>query len=113
MPTTTEPLQVWTRREGDDRVVVGIAGELDLSNHPQVRAALDKAIVAGPEVVELDLAELAFVDAAGLGVLIGCRRRAADRGVALVVRHPSEGVRRVLEATGLTEYLSRPVSIPA
>lgn len=103
-PPETAPLSLRIRRHGGAALVV-VAGELDVSNLAQLRAAIDAAVERGASCIGLDLRHLDFLDATGLGVLIGARHRAAELGIALVVRRPGRAVRRVFDATGLGEYL--------
>src|SRR6185436_17729320 len=51
-------------------VVLHLAGELDLYNADEVRAALSDALAQSPERIVVDMAEVEFVDSTALGVLI-------------------------------------------
>ena len=64
--------------------VLGVAGELDASDVAHFRAAA--APVGSDARLVLDLSEVAFVDSAGLGALVGIIRRLNDGGgqVAIV-----------------------------
>ena len=53
----------------DGAVVVSLAGELDLYNAEEIRAALAEAIASAPRCVVVDMAEVDFVDSTALGVL--------------------------------------------
>src|SRR5207302_8587046 len=63
----------------DGATVVSLAGELDLYNAEDVRAALLECCAEEPVVLVLDLAEVTFIDSTALGVLIEARSRLADR----------------------------------
>ena len=63
-------------------VVIRLAGELDVYNADQVRAALTGAASAGPSRVVVDLGEVEFMDSTALGVLIEARRSLPE-GAAL------------------------------
>ncbi len=78
-----------------------VRGELDAASAPRLRTHIRSALAAGITRVVVDLAAVSFIDAAGLGVLVGARRRLADAGGELEVVHASRPVRRVLEITGL------------
>ncbi|TMM03436.1 MAG: STAS domain-containing protein, partial [Actinobacteria bacterium] len=60
------------RRDGD-RLLVTVAGELDLTTAPDLEELL---LASAPYVdLELDLAELAFIDSSGLRLLLAERER--------------------------------------
>lgn len=46
-----------------------LRGELDCSSAPELRQRIRQAMAAGTTIVELDLADVSFIDAAGVGVL--------------------------------------------
>ncbi len=85
--------------------VVTLRGEVDISTAPTVRAALRAVIEAGCRDVILDLGNVDFMDASGLGVMADIVRRLRPSG-ALTVRSPSDMVRRMLAITGLASFVS-------
>ena len=88
----------------DGAVVVRLAGELDLYNAEEVRAALTDAIVSSPERLVVDMADVEFVDSTALGVLIEARAKVgADR---LAIAAPQLDTRRTLHVSGLDRHLS-------
>jgi anti-sigma B factor antagonist len=89
------------RRNG--AVIVSLAGELDLYNAEEVRSALLDTLANGPELLVVDLGEVAFIDSTALGVLIEARSRMNDRsGFRLAA--PGIEVRRALEVSGLDRH---------
>lgn len=83
----------------DHELIVRLQGEIDLAAASTVRGAVEQ-VRTFPEgsAVVLDLADVTFLDASGLGELV---RPAADRA-DVVLRRPSPPVCKVLELTGLT-----------
>jgi anti-anti-sigma factor len=81
--------------------VVIVAGEIDLATVNELRAALDA--LDGRIVV--DLATVSFLDATGLGVLAGTRKRLRSCGGDLRLRAPQDQVRRVLEVAGCDDWI--------
>src|SRR5271165_6388323 len=81
--------------------IVHLAGELDMSNVDAVGSALADVIDRDPELLVFDLADLTFMDSSGLALLL----HAVHRAGSLEVRRPTEIVRRVIDATGLSETL--------
>jgi anti-anti-sigma factor len=59
----------------------------------------------GSEIV-VDVAELTFLDASGVGVLVKARINAEGQGNRLVVIDASPMARRIFEVTGLQSLLS-------
>ena len=83
----------------DGSVCVRLQGELDLATAPDLWRAcevLDGRLEPGVSVF-VDLAELHFLDAAGLGTLVRLRNRVQAAGGHLSVLDPSPPVRRVFE----------------
>ena len=89
------------RRDG--AVVLSLAGELDLYNAEEVRAALLDACAADPGVLVVDLAQVRFVDSTALGVLIEARSRLSDRG-GFRLAAPGLETRRALAVSGLDRH---------
>jgi anti-sigma B factor antagonist len=78
-----------------------VAGEVDLSNAALLRQAIEEFLASAPPRLVLDVHELTFMDSSGLAVLL----QAATRVEAVVVRHPRDVIRRLLETTGVTHIL--------
>lgn len=87
--------------------VARLAGEIDLLTGPGLRTHL-VALVAdhgGRPRVVIDLGDVTFCDAHGLGVLVGAQRSAVRRGGTVRVVVPEGGVRRMLRVTRPTHDL--------
>jgi anti-sigma B factor antagonist len=87
----------------DGSVVVSLAGELDLYNAEEVRAALLEACAGEPQVLVVDLEGVRFIDSTALGVLIEARSRMADRSGFRLAAAGLE-TRRALEVSGLDRH---------
>ncbi len=84
---------------------VVLRGELDVSTAADLTVILDAAIDRSIDgSVVLDMTELGFMDAAGVGVLVGAANRLGP-GRALTVRSATRAVRRVLDITGFGAML--------
>lgn len=88
---------------GPDRVRIVVGGELDLDSLEQLVHEVERQIGATPAVVELDLREVTFIDAAGLGALVRCRQAATGNGGRLQVAAASPIVARTMRLAGLAE----------
>lgn len=85
--------------------VIALSGELDPHTAPLLQREIDGVLTEGTDLV-LDLSQLGFVDSSGLRVLISAQHQLADHGGTLVLRSPSETVRRLLEITGLVDHIT-------
>jgi anti-sigma B factor antagonist len=103
VPDTTEPLLVVEVARDGDSAVVRIEGEVEFATAPRLRATLLDLAQEGASPVVLDLAEVTFVDSAGISLLIQAKKRLTSSGSDLVLRAPQASVRRVLEISGVTE----------
>lgn len=87
-------------RNEEGRHLVRLEGELDLANGAALRDALVE--IAGSTVV-VDLEELTFLDAAGLGALIQAKQRIEEQGDRLVLCNARGVVARVLRVAELEQ----------
>lgn len=96
---------------------VTLDGDLDFSSRETLTSALPEA--SEIDCLVLDFRNLRYIDSAGLGILIGFRKRFLDAGgqsehIVIVVR-PGGSVRKVLDIAGLprvftiTETMPEPV----
>lgn len=97
-----DPLRVSTERH-DDRIVLSLAGELDIATASRIEEALRAAEEAAPALLVLDLRQLSFMDSTGLRTILGADARAREAGRRVVVVQGDENIRRVFEVTRLYE----------
>jgi anti-sigma B factor antagonist len=88
-----------------DRVIVALAGELDLANASRLQGALDDADLDACKLVVLDLQGLQFIDSTGLRIVLALRESALERGQDFAVTPGSQQVQRLLSVTGVAEHL--------
>jgi anti-sigma B factor antagonist len=86
-----------------DRLLV-LHGELDIATAPELVAMLHRLRRQG-HAVELDLAEVTFMDSTGLTTLMDAHLAAQSNGWSFSVRRTSSAVRRVFELAGVTRLL--------
>src|SRR5690348_9999828 len=84
------------------RRVVALPARLDVGTSAAVRSDLHAALDNHAGDLVLDLRSVEVVDAAGLGVLVGVRRRADADGRAIVLVDTPPRVLRLLNATRLS-----------
>jgi anti-sigma B factor antagonist len=86
--------------------VLALCGELDVVSAPELGQHLDEVLSKAHARVTLDLSELAFVDSAGVSVLIKAKQQAESNGRTLVLARATEQVHRVFALLGLADWLS-------
>lgn len=89
----------------DHAVSVSIGGEVDVSNHEQLGAALAAIPHDGPAVVHLRLADLTFCDLHCLRQLVGFARRVRDTGRQVLVHDANGSILRVAQLLGADDDL--------
>jgi anti-anti-sigma factor len=98
------------RREnsGPRRYRIVLEGELDLRSAVDLRAEVSAMLAERPPPtdVEVDLVGVTFMDSLGLGTLVVGHRICAQLGVRFRVLNPSPFVARLLEVSGLRDWLS-------
>jgi anti-sigma B factor antagonist len=89
--------------EGPDACVVSLHGELDIASAPDLKSELGS--LTAP-IVTVDLADLKFMDSAGITALVGARNATVARGGSFRLQGAEGSVRRVIEITGLSFLLT-------
>lgn len=87
-----------------DGPLVSLDGELDTAGVTAVSRRLVEALV-GHGALVADLAELRFLDCAGIGMLVGVELEAECRRLRFVLARPRPPVRRLLTAAAGVELL--------
>ena len=87
-------------------VVVSVWGGVGLLTAPSLGALLGDLIDRGHIDVVVDLVELEFMDASGLGVIASATARLRPVGGVLSIRSPSVMVRRLLEIADMSELIA-------
>jgi anti-anti-sigma factor len=100
--TATEPTIAFAVRIGGPSRL-HLCGELDMAGAATFARALEPLTTAGG-TVEIDLADLTFIDSSGINVLCHALGDLGGRG-RLVVLRPTAAVRHTLELTGLDRVI--------
>jgi anti-anti-sigma factor len=95
-------LQVEMHLDPTGAHVVALSGELDSSNAATLKERVASIPPRPAAPLIFDLSGLRFMDSAGIAVLIGATANASS----VSLRNPSPTIRRVLQATGLSNVLS-------
>jgi anti-anti-sigma factor len=84
---------------------LSIIGELDIATTPQLQDAVNEARAGGAYTVDIDLADLSFIDSTGLRMFLALNQQAASEGWSLVLARPSESLKTILQVTGVEDEL--------
>lgn len=101
-----EPFAATYRRDLDGRITIDLTGELDMATASAVLACVQAAAPEPGCDVVADLSGLSFADSAGISSLITVSKRIRSEGGSFSIVGLQHEVRRVLELTGLIEYLN-------
>lgn len=82
-----------------------LSGRLDVATVADVRLVLHEAVDSGQGDLLVDIGGVDYIDASGLGVLVGAHRRAGRVGRRLVLRNVPERILRLLARTRLNRVL--------
>ena len=94
-------------REAGERVVVAVAGEIDLATAPLLEGALRWYTECD---VIVDLSAVTLLDASGLTVLIRTRKRLRQTGHTLRTTGERGGVLTAMRVTGLVDTFHRRIA---
>jgi anti-sigma B factor antagonist len=97
---------VSARPDSDGVAVVDVRGEVDVYTAPRLREELHHCLDGGKNKIVVNLADVAYMDSSGLGVLIGALKRAREEKGDLVVAAPNARISRILEVTGLSKIFN-------
>jgi anti-anti-sigma factor len=99
-----DALVVEVEAEPPGTCVLRLSGDIDMLSSQHLRSVLTdvlEAQAAAANELVFDVGAVGFVDSSGLSVLINVARG----GRRVVLRNPTDVVRRVVETTGLTQLL--------
>lgn len=98
----------------DDSVTITVTGELDIATAPALTAFLLHHVHDGDLRLDLEVGDLTFIGATGLGLLVALRTRMDRQHTLLVLTGASPRLRRLLELTGLdTRFTLTPLPVAA
>jgi anti-anti-sigma factor len=92
-------------QSGADRARIRLNGELDLGSAPAFVARLAELEAGAPELLEIDLRGLTFMDSSGLAELFGANRRARERGGRIVIVKDHGPIERVLNLARVEDVI--------
>ena len=99
-------LNVQTQSEAA-RTILSVSGEVDVSNADVLRSAIDEALKGeGVQAVDVDMAQVPYIDSTGIGVVVGAAHRAQDAEIAFSLVGAQDNVVRILGMLGVDEVIN-------
>ncbi|MGN9806148.1 STAS domain-containing protein [Micromonospora sp. L32] len=89
--------------------VISVGGDLAFTTSGPLRAEVDRALAERPPVLVLDFADLLFIDSTGLSVIVHAWREGQQVGTAIRLRATPRFLDTILDMTGVTGLLARPL----
>jgi anti-anti-sigma factor len=93
-------------QDGEQTVLVGVSGELDLASSPELERELERGIASEAELLIIDLRKLEFMDSTGLSVLVRAHQKATQSGKRFAIVKGPQQVERLLSLTGVADRLT-------
>ena len=87
------------------RITIGVSGELDLVTSPGLHEKASRSITPDLSLI-VDLAEVTFIDSAGVEMLLSLAELVREGGGDFHLRRPPADVGRILEDVGVTDALA-------
>jgi anti-sigma B factor antagonist len=85
-----------------EAIVIAVSGRVDAATAPQFEAQLLELIAEGRLRIVIDLADLDYINSAGLRALLVAGKRLKPQGGRLLLAAPREPVRQVLQISGFS-----------
>jgi anti-sigma B factor antagonist len=98
------PLRIVVRLDRASSVIV-LRGDVDAYSWPALSEALSRVIASRQGEVVVDLADVAFIDSAGVHALAVARDLLIRRARSLTLRSPSTTATKVLGVFGLSDLI--------
>jgi anti-sigma B factor antagonist len=92
-----------TRQAHDGLRSLAVSGDFDIASVERFLAQAQACLNDAPDLLEIDLAAVTFIDSSGLGALVRMRNLAGDSAKTLTFVNIPPSVNRLFEVTGLAE----------
>lgn len=92
--------------DGEQAVLIGVSGELDLASSPELERELERGTASGAELLIVDMRKLEFMDSTGLSVVVRAHQKVTQAGKRFAVVKGPQQVQRLLSLTGVAERLT-------
>ncbi|GGX69268.1 STAS domain-containing protein [Streptomyces fructofermentans] len=93
------------RHDRGNRVLITLAGEIDLESASLVRTALARCLSDGVRTIDIDLTPVTFCDCTGLNVFLHAAQLMTESGGTLRLHHPPPTLGLILDLSGSRSLL--------
>jgi anti-sigma B factor antagonist len=91
-------------RQDGSVTVLDLSGKITIGDGDlKLREAVNSVLAAGRKAIVLNLSGVSYMDSAGIGELVACFKRAAEKGAKIKLVNPSGKVQDLLILTRLQE----------
>ena len=88
-------------------LIINISGDIDHHAAKPLREEIDTHLyLYRATTVILDLAEVEFMDSAGLGLILGRYQKISDLGGRLIVANPDRSISKILALAGMEKLIT-------
>lgn len=94
-----------TRSTQNDEFILFLQGKLYSPTAPLLENAIDDALKSNNQIV-IDLKGISFLASSGLRVLLAAEKKVREKDGKLIIRNPSELVKKVFILTGFSNILN-------
>ena len=89
-----------------DYARIGVRGDVDFSTTDRLVSTVAETIEAGARTIDLEMADVQFIDSTGIGGLLRLRKRSEAQQISFRLMNCSPGIRDILRLTGLDSVLT-------
>ena len=98
-------LSLETRQVGD-RTVVSVGGEIDVYTAPKLRDKITELVNAGHHTLLVDMEQVEFLDATGLGDLVGGLKKVRAQSGSMELICSQDRLLKIFRITGLAKVFT-------
>ncbi|WP_063749693.1 STAS domain-containing protein [Streptomyces xylophagus] len=88
------------RHDTDNRTLITLTGEIDLTSAPLVHASLERCLHDGIRAIDVDVTTVTFRDSMGLNAFLYALLHTVAAGGSLQLHHPGPALERLVALTG-------------
>ena len=90
----------------DGKMICCLSGEIDHHSSRNIRDSIDRLIIQNkPQILVLDLSEIAFMDSSGLGLVLGRYRKIKECGGDMFLCNTNPQTLKILKMAGVDKII--------
>jgi len=95
-----------SQQDNEKEYIFRLSGELDLSVATQFRIELEPIVNKADKMLVFDFENLKYIDSTGIGIIISVLKIREQLKAEFYVRNVPSGIKRLLDLTGVSNYLN-------